>query len=352
MSGDKQHFIPQFLLRNFAVRKGNKPARVFVYPKDRAAFRTSTSNITAERHFYSQPSNDGQATLDDEITKFENRIAETINTIGKASPDDHLNSNQVAETVAHFCIRQATIRHITSQTFDKISEIADTTFTDERKAWAAFGLHHNHASGVTLESLEKLYDEHKVSIQSKGFYSKEAFVESAFAWTKKNFLQNFSNSKPQTEALLKELKKFAAEVPRNAHLKALRQGLAPTPRIEPLAKMSWVLRAFEENQLILPDCIAVGLFTDGSADPLLFSPQPDFVAMPVRHDLAIVGCKDNEVPNLSHEQLNAAFAKSSSDFFVARSDSQEFKQLHTKIGTGPKSKIDGMFEEVIRDLGW
>ena len=71
-----------------------------------------------------------------------------------------------------------------------------------------------------------------------------------------------------------------------------------------------VLQKFEENQLILPDCIAVGMFDDGSADSLVFSSQPNFVAMPVRHDLAIVGCNDNEVPNLSHEQLNAAFAKS------------------------------------------
>lgn len=352
MSGDKQHFIPQFLLRNFAVRKGNKPAKVFVYPKDRVAFRTSTSNIAAERHFYSQPSNDGKITLDDEITKFENRIAEAINTITKASADEYLDRNQVAEVVAHFTIRQATFRHIAFQAFDKISGIADTTFTDERKAWTAFGLHHDRASGMILEGFEKLYDEHRVSLQNKGFFSKEAFVEFAFAWTKENFSRNFSNTRSQTETLLKELKKFAAEVPRKSHLKALGQGLAPTPRVEPLAKMNWVIQTFKENQLILPDCIAVGMFDDGSADSLLFSSRPNFVAMPVRHDLAIVGCKDNEVPNISHEQLNAAFAKSSSDFFIARSDEQEFKQLQMKIGAGPKSKIDGMFEEIIRDLGW
>ena len=54
MSGRKQHFIPQSLLRGFGrVSKGTK-IQVIVYTYERDIFTAATDGIAAEREFYSE----------------------------------------------------------------------------------------------------------------------------------------------------------------------------------------------------------------------------------------------------------------------------------------------------------
>lgn len=55
MSGRKQHFIPQALLRGFGVTKG-KATRVYVFRKGQEPYRSSTEGVAAQRDFYSEPS--------------------------------------------------------------------------------------------------------------------------------------------------------------------------------------------------------------------------------------------------------------------------------------------------------
>lgn len=352
MSGAKQHYIPQFLLRNFGERRGNKPFRVFVYPKGKKFFRTATANIAAERHFYSEPSGDGEKTLDDEITNFENRITNTLNAVLDSPPAERLDPESIADAVTHLCVRQASVRAIMFQAMSKIVDIANTTFTDEEKAWKAFGLDNDKASGQTRESFEELYEKNSFALKAKGFFTKEAFVEYAFDWTKRNFKQNFANQKPGVDGILAGLAQLATQVPREAHIRALKKGLVPTPRAEKLAKLHWRLLHFEADSLVLPDCIAVGLHHSGVAEPLLFSTDPDAVVIPLRHDTILIGEVDKETLSFSYEWIDAAFAKCSWDLFIARSESSLFAELQTSIGSGTESKISSMFEDVIRDLGW
>lgn len=352
MSGAKQHYIPQFLLRNFGERRGNKPSRVFVYPRGQRVFRTATSNIAAERHFYSGPSANGESTLDDEITNFENRITTTLDMVLNSPPTGNLNPEPIAEAVTHLCIRQASFRSIMSQAMEKIADIANTTFTDEKKSWKAFGLDKDRATGQILKGFEELYDNHSLALKGRGFFTKEAFVEHAFDWTKKNFKQNITNQKTEVDTILAEVARFAAQAPREAHIKALKKGLAPTPRAEKLAKLRWRLVRFEAGSLVLPDCIAIGLHHSGLAEPLLFSTDPDFVVMPLRHDVIVIGETDAEASPFSHEWIDRAFAKCSWDFFIARSEAPLFTEIQASIGSGTEDKLNTMFDDIIRDLGW
>ncbi|MCF8469580.1 MAG: DUF4238 domain-containing protein [Parvibaculum sp.] len=351
MSGNKQHYIPQFLLRSFGLRKRNKPSRVFVYSKENGVFNTATSNIGAERHFYSAPSKDGTKTLDDEITVFENQIARSLEKIANSAANEELDPKPIAEAITHLCIRQASFRQILSQAFGKIAEIASTTFNDEDKARRAFGLDKNHATGQILEGFEELYEKHKSAMITKGFPTKEAFVKFSFTWSKANFKQNFANQRSQVDNILQGMNQLVLEVPREAHVKALRRGLAPAPRVETLAQRKWHLLAAGPNRLILPDCIAVGLDADGSSEPLIFSKEPDLIIMPLRHDLAVIGGEPNSI-KLTHKVIDTALAESSWDFFVTREKSAFFTELRSTIGSSPRRNLDGMFDNIIRELNW
>lgn len=352
MSGKKQHYIPQFLLRNFAERKGKKEARVFVYQRNGRVFRTATSKIAAERHFYSTPADDGSLTLDDEITRFENRISTTLEAVTSGADND-LDAGFIAEAIVHLCVRQAGFRHITAQTMQRLSETMVRTFSDEEKTWKAFGLHKDQVPALIRKGFEELYEKHEPKMQTKGFQTKESFVEFAFGWTKENFRQNFRNAEHESQRILAGVAKLANEVPTKAHIQALQQNLAPPPRVEHLAKMSWRIERFNANSLILPDCVAIGLHSDGTSDPLSFSGNVEVVVTPLRHDLAVVGHVSGIMPdNLSSDLINHASAKSSAHFFIARQENSIFKSLQANIGIGPATRIEEIFNDVITELDW
>lgn len=352
MSGSKQHYIPQFLLRNFGERKGKRETKVFVYHRNGKAFRIATSKIAAQRHFYSAPAEDGGSTLDDEITKFENQIYTTLENVTSGGNSD-LDSIRIAEAIAHLCIRQASFRDLASKSMRKISDIATETFSDESKAWRAFGLHKEQPSKPVREEFEKLYEKHQLAFLLKGFLTRESFVNFAVNWTKENFSQNFRNTQAESQRLLAGVSKLADEIPSKAHIKALQKNLAPPARVEHLAKMKWGVDQFDANSLILSDCVAIGLDADGSPNPLLFSGNAETVIAPLRHDLALVGSVEGVLPRrFSSEIINRASASSSTDFFIARTESLLFETLQSSIGSGPAARLEEIFDRVLGDLDW
>jgi hypothetical protein len=108
MSGLKQHYIPQSLLRGFGKQGKGKSVQVTVYSRDRGVFTTATGGVAARRYFYSQLADGvGVETLDDRITAFETRLAKILVEFRGVVPGHTVDATKAAEVVTHLCARQA-----------------------------------------------------------------------------------------------------------------------------------------------------------------------------------------------------------------------------------------------------
>jgi hypothetical protein len=125
MSGRKQHYIPQSLLRRFGRTSKRRTVQVTVYSRDRGIFTTATSRIAAERDFYSEDAEPAeQKTLDDHITDFEYYLAKVLAALDTAPLDSQVYHADIAAVVAHLCVRQAHFRHTASSvTTDLLKEM-------------------------------------------------------------------------------------------------------------------------------------------------------------------------------------------------------------------------------------
>jgi hypothetical protein len=109
MSGRKQHHIPQSVLRGFEAPGKGRTKKVWVFSKEKK-FKSSTADVAAERHFYSEVSNDGSRTLDDSITDYEQNFGAQLAYLRRLSVGEAADSLTAAEVIAHLTIRNAHLR--------------------------------------------------------------------------------------------------------------------------------------------------------------------------------------------------------------------------------------------------
>ncbi len=112
MSGRKQHYIPQSLLKSFETPSKGKTKKVWVFKKGQKPFLSATEDVAAQRDFYSDPLKDGLLTLDDRITGYEIELNRLIETLLKAPADLPVDSTVAAEVVTHLTIRAAFLRGV------------------------------------------------------------------------------------------------------------------------------------------------------------------------------------------------------------------------------------------------
>jgi hypothetical protein len=105
-NGDHQHYVPQFLLRNFAAgTKKRKKAEVHVFDKHSGASAVERIwDVAAQPGFYNLP---GLASVsaDPALTDLENRIAPIITSVVKENSIAHLGADGRA-AMAIFCAAQ------------------------------------------------------------------------------------------------------------------------------------------------------------------------------------------------------------------------------------------------------
>ncbi|MBF0263141.1 MAG: DUF4238 domain-containing protein [Magnetococcales bacterium] len=119
MSGRKQHYIPQFLLRKFAAIKKKKGNQVYVYTKEKCIL-TETKNIGAERDFYSSLAIPGIQQLDDKITNHEKEMAVMLISLLNKGTSVSVDADIAASFVTHLTSRTKFIRQAISSGFEDL----------------------------------------------------------------------------------------------------------------------------------------------------------------------------------------------------------------------------------------
>jgi Protein of unknown function (DUF4238) len=115
MSGKRQHFIPRFLQNGFASHVNGNKFFTWVYRKGAEPCNANTINTGVEGYFYSQ---DDDNQVDDEITAAESRFTVLIDALRNEGETAKLESDEIAELIAHFEIRTRHLR----QSFSNAAE--------------------------------------------------------------------------------------------------------------------------------------------------------------------------------------------------------------------------------------
>lgn len=339
MSGRKQHFIPQSLLRGFGREGKGSKVQVVAYTYDRGTFVAATDGIGAERNFYSELSVDGgDPTLDDKITNYEQSLTEILASLRSLDDGDMADARLSAEFLTHLIVRNDHFRKaMASAGSAVIGGIADVVLTGD-SAKELVGLHQDAPNAMVQRELAKAWQQFGQIFQMAGI--KQADFEAAvFGKMKTDFSVMFGEILTPLMAAMSDMISKVPDVAAGAQRRSLNTDLAPPIHVEKLAGFDWRIATAREP-LILPDCIAVAFDPAHNSFPLMFAEIETIatIVSPLSSTLALVGSR-NANPLLP-DDFNAAAAACSWDFFVAAERTPTLEALRAQLRTGVSKFLD------------
>lgn len=343
MSGSKQHFIPQSLLKGFGFQKG-KNTHVVVYTYDRGVFSTATPGIGAERYFYSElPVEHEVETLDHLITKYETHVAEVLAKLRGLDDGEAAETEAASELVTHLIIRNDHFRKSMLSASVSVIDGLASALTEEELAKAALGLVGDKPSALFTETLSKEFAPYQPLVAMHGI-SEQQLSDLMFAFVKANFDTLHSNLlRPYFEAFFGMIGSVS-DVTANAQRRSLDRSLAPEPRVERMKDYSWRV-VHSKVPLVLPDCISIAFDGEGEVYPLILADldAAELVFMPLSATRLLIGSRGEkaEVP----DRINEVFAACSWDFFVTNERTAKLEQLRATLRT----RVEQFLNEAVND---
>ena len=124
MAGRSQHYIPRLVLRGFLARRTSRDEYAWVARKTGEIFCGNLEGIATQRDFYSDPARPGEATLDRQITDYEDRLATLVSALRALPIGAAADASVAAEVIAHLTPRAATVRSLFSDALARLLEQA------------------------------------------------------------------------------------------------------------------------------------------------------------------------------------------------------------------------------------
>ena len=120
MSGVRQHYLPQFLLKGFASKVQRKEVYTWVFTGINFPFQANIKKIGIEKEFYGDPA---ISNLDDKITSIESKLSNYINSLRGINKDRKLDSAKASKLIYHIFVRAKNIRSAMINVLDFIFRI-------------------------------------------------------------------------------------------------------------------------------------------------------------------------------------------------------------------------------------
>lgn len=338
MSGRKQHFIPQSLLKGFGVRKG-RSTQVIVYTPERGIFTVATDGVAAERDFYSGPVLNGLGeTLDDRITSHEASLATTIAAMRDLGRNDPVDAAAAAALVSHLAVRNDSFRRVVTSATSAMVEGVSDAFEDEDRARALLGLAGEEPAGVFAEQLAEAYARLRPALAALGV-DMARFKAWAFTKAKAEFGTYHEQSRADRAAFASLVLERTPAMVADAQRGGLMRELVPAERVDRLAAFDWrVLSA--DCTLVLPDCVAAGMDDQKRLRPLMLVELARLraVVLPLAANRLLVGSDGGDLAMPS--DFNGEAAACSWDFFVAPRRTEELAALRPQMRTRASGFVD------------
>jgi hypothetical protein len=349
MSGKKQHYIPQSLLKGFAIDLTRKVVQVVAYSHDRGTFTTSTEGIGAKGNFYYTQGNDSDGlSLDDKITRHENEFNKNLRSLRQMQAGGTIPAKASATFVTHLTTRNDHFRQSTTEAFAVMLGELERGLTDPIIARRLMGIDGGLPDSPFERAVSKFWTENQSRLLALGFND-----ESIHVFAKSFAQENFQALHTESwDALSPARIIISAQLPEttsNAQRKALSEELIPDSWVDILSRLVWTIQD-SEVELILPDCVAVGIMPEGTVYPLMLAKDGarDFVLVPISTTKMLIGSlsAENQIPS----DINRQLAGCSWNFFVANRKCDELLALQPFIRANVRELISSYVDETIPGL--
>jgi hypothetical protein len=341
MSGDRQHFLPQFLSRGFASKARKKQFYIWVFRRGTAPFEANTLKIGLSNKFYTS-GND--YALDDLITQMENKFGYYVDSLRHQTHERELDSAEAPELITHMAFRTKHLRDL----FQKPSEYFLNASVD------AFSRNDVLEQMVIKEIksnsekfVKKLFKGQKLSKRER-----RRRVD-ALIGTSPAFAENYLHPMKMVMAKFKEqLSMKLPELIKQGHIKALTKNpLPPKITVDFARQFQWFLVVRENAHMILGD-VGVVMKTGTGSDAKLQSlpvENVDQLWLPISDTHVIMGVKDRALISYDFDLLNSETAAISSDFFVSKTNTEREARYASLQATRSTPFTDDLLQEIVSE---
>ncbi len=350
MSGRKQHFIPQMILRGFGTAT-KKSVQVRVHRFDRSPFLTAVDGVGAEREFYSTVSaDDSLETLDDQITAYENELAAQLKYLMSLVDGSTADAWVASEFVVHLTTRNDHFRRAMTAAGGSLFEIFAERLSGEESARRLLGISLRKPSKQFKETMKSALDERPELLGLTGLSrgQLEDFLT-------QHLVQSFSKvhaemvgpAKTAFDKVATELGQIGADAQRAALLREL----VPKLRVQKLTDYKWKV-ADSKTDLILPDCIGVASARGGTKVPLMLAEESltEAIYVPLTKRRLLIGSRSDGPTKVDTKYLNRHFARCSWDFFVSDVSSDIPTNLCAQIRKNTSKILDDLISSTFDEV--
>jgi len=319
------------LQRGFG-QKHRKHHYVWVYEKSKEPAWTSTYDFGADKHFFSH---EGDASADNTLTAFENRIQNKIRKWRAMEDKSEVPSCDVAPFLSHLEMRSLFLREEVSNTAQRYIDELDAVFGNQRQY---------------TEFLKRMFksrpDVIEKELENRDFPAE--LREQAISYLQflpQEIIDNqASDISRKAKIMLDGFKEKIVDAAKEGQLKAIVQGFDEIERTEKHKTLSFLIRR-PERPMILPDtCLA--FFTKAGLTP--FSQKGDVVCdvlIPLSENCYIHGYQKRPAERQHGVFLNV-LASCSFKAFLAKADYDGFKKLAHRIGKNARLISDKEIREI------
>jgi Protein of unknown function (DUF4238) len=345
VAGSKQHFIPQFLLREFAHERKREEFQVRVYRADRT-YLSAVEDAAAQNHFYSDPAIDPQ--LDKDITRAENQFAKIHRQLIDC---EDVDAADAAVLIAHLAARGAYIRKLFEHAGSNMMGLLCTLFADIKWVRQSLGIDKPELEGRMRKRFDEKYNElkscGKLPNLSRHDFRRKFHFELRHRFD--DLWNQMSDERVQELRMMQEM--VNAEFVADAHNQVLKEGFVPPSFVEAYGALVWRKIVDEKSGFILPDCVSIAMQSNGEFTPTILAGTADFqhVFFPITSTTVLVGSK-GQSPDLSFCDLNQAFAGASWEFFISNPNLVLKAALKDEIRSSADRELQRLLFAALEDI--
>lgn len=355
MAGKRHHFIPQFLQRGFS--SSDNESNAWVFRKDRPAFNTSIQNIALEGQFYTH---DGDTSVDDAITDDEGALAEFVTDLRAAADGTNVDSQQAAKLVAHMLVRTRHVRENFGRMTGDLVNGVYSAMSDPEKLAAILTAHIQDDASLTriLKQLLTVAAGDRFPPEELSRRLDEALTPLMLQQARAELPAYFkANADVQARALQTEgqlAQSLLKGAMKSGHLKALKRVATTSAREEAFAKLTFHVRKYPGDDIILGDSAAVyAVAGERRVAPLNDATMPMIgVLLPLDTKTCLIGELNGHCEVFdTAESVRQAIAGCSLEFFIASVDTPENRALASNVAKDSHLLDTGDVKEILGGLG-
>lgn len=336
-----QHYLPQFLLKNFRSRGKDKKCYTYVFRKSHPPFETNVRNIGSENLYYSL--GDDHST-DNHMKKIENYYAKILTNI-------ELNKN-LTEDIIHDLIKFSI--HIAHRS----KHLRETLQITANSALGCVSEKITVQDSKIVQRIHGRVDDKTTELATiannlrKSPYNKE-LLRQIIAKKQRECKKEFEKIYPAvTSAFSDARREVENRIPiltKTEHIRALKEDTFINNYFGEIKSLNWNIINSTKSNFILGDIGPITIDNDDKFLPLLFTKMSTKTFfMPLGSHTMLYGSR--EAYSINEDDINIETANLCNDYFISSTKDEKTLTYHQHIGRDLRATIGDTIENIYEKL--